>query len=327
MLKWMIIFFSAFCVSDRPDEELIIPDALSPPRPSVPERRKRGRPPKNSTQKAASEPSVPKRRRDQSNLPSCPSRTSSSTTIEQTASSVSRRIQSSTRAQSSNDTASSTIIASNDDANGEESDSEVQAAIHKEQQQQAKQSFRINTFNVVLDCLLSQISTRFAASKSIADKFSFLCDFSLDLGLAENAARELVSFYHEDLSLDFEQQFRLLRRSMSILLQPEAGNGNSSSFIPPLDLLNAIYRLELNNLIPEICNALRIFLFFVSSAEGERTFNVFSDVKDDHRTTMTQDRLNALLILSIERRIARTIDFTEIIDEFAKKAARRVNFI
>ena len=69
------------------------------------------------------------------------------------------------------------------------------------------------------------------------------------------------------------------------------------------------------------------FFFFVSSAEGERTFNVFSDVKDDHRTTMTQDRLNALLILSIERRIARTIDFTEIIDEFAKKAARRVNFI
>ena len=116
-----------------------------------------------------------------------------------------------------------------------------------------------------MDCLLSQISTRFAASKSIADKFSFLCDFSLDLGLAENAARELVPFYHEDLSLDFEQQFRLLRRSMPILLQPEAGNGNSSSFIPPLDLLNAINRLELNNLIPEICNALRIFLFFVSS--------------------------------------------------------------
>ena len=44
------------------------------------------------------------------------------------------------------------------------------------------------------------------------------------------------------------------------------------------------------------------------------------------RTTMTQDRLNDLAVLSIESDVARKIDFTDIIDMFAMKKGRKGAF-
>jgi len=142
----------------------------------------------------------------------------------------------------------------------------------------------------------------------------------LDSETAEKAARALVQFYTQDLTENFESQFKLLRRSRSILLQPEITK------IKPLDLLNAIYNLELHSIMPEICIALRIFLCFsVSVAEGERSFNSLG--KSRFRTTMLQHRLNSLAIISIESELAASINFDQIIDDFAAKAARRVKLV
>ena len=136
-------------------------------------------------------------------------------------------------------------------------DPELALRLQEEMQERANDSFRINTFNVVMDCLLSQIETRFESSKSIAKLFSFLWDFNLDSETAEKASRALVQFYTQDLTENFESQFKLLRRLRSILLQPERTK------IKPLDLLNAIYNLELHSIMPEICIALRIFFALV----------------------------------------------------------------
>ena len=204
----------------------------------------------------------------------------------------------------------------------ESDDPELALRLQEEMQERANDSFRINAFNVVMDCLLSQIETRFESSKSIAKLFSFLWDFNLDSETAEKAARALVQFYTQDLTENFESQFKLLRRSRSILLQPERTK------IKPLDLLNAIYHLELHSIMPEICIALRIFLCFsVSVAEGERSFNSLGSIKSRFRTTMLQHRLNSLAIISIESELAASINFDQIIDDFAAKAARRVKLV
>ena len=44
------------------------------------------------------------------------------------------------------------------------------------------------------------------------------------------------------------------------------------------------------------------------------------------RSRMTQDRLNDLVVLSIESEVTRKIDFTDIIDMFAMKKARKGAF-
>jgi hypothetical protein len=51
---------------------------------------------------------------------------------------------------------------------------------------------------------------------------------------------------------------------------------------------------------PTITTALRIFVSWPASvASGERTFNVLKRVKNYHRSTMGQDRLNGFATLSI----------------------------
>lgn len=60
----------------------------------------------------------------------------------------------------------------------------------------------------------------------------------------------------------------------------------------PLQLLNAIYNLQLQSIFGEICIALRLFCTSpVNVAGGERAFSKMKLVKNYLRSTMCQDRL------------------------------------
>ena len=55
----------------------------------------------------------------------------------------------------------------------------------------------------------------------------------------------------------------------------------------------------------------------ITVASAERSFSKLKLIKSYLRTTMTQDRLNGLTILSIEKNMLKTIDVEHIIDYFA----------
>lgn len=61
----------------------------------------------------------------------------------------------------------------------------------------------------------------------------------------------------------------------------------------------------------------------VSVASCERSFSKLKLIKNYLRTTMSQDRLKALAILSVESEIADEVDLNDTIDEFAREKARR----
>ena len=76
-------------------------------------------------------------------------------------------------------------------------------------------------------------------------------------------------------------------------------------------------------MFPNTITALRIFASLPASvASGERNFNVLEQVKNYHRSTMGQGRLNGLAMLNINYDIARRLDFTSLIDAFAQKKVR-----
>ena len=212
-----------------------------------------------------------------------------------------------------------------DDSDSEESDSgsdtQLIEAQKSREREAADSSFRINCFSVVLDCLLTQVRTRFEDSKLISQRFSFLWDFSLDESDSKEAAVALQLLYNEDLTENFLNEFSLLNRSKTIFLKP------NSSYISPLDLLNKIYNLEMQSILPEVCVALRMFLCLpVTVAEGERSFSSLSFLKNSLRSTMSQDRLNSLALIAIEEEIVSQTNYDEIIDNFANQAARRKPF-
>jgi len=78
---------------------------------------------------------------------------------------------------------------------------------------------------------------------------------------------------------------------------------------------------------PEVCTALLLFLTIpVTSASAERSFSKLKMIKGYLRSTMTQDRLSGLALLSIEQETARKVNFDDLIDEFAEAKASKKQF-
>ncbi|XP_033986973.1 zinc finger MYM-type protein 1-like [Trematomus bernacchii] len=70
-------------------------------------------------------------------------------------------------------------------------------------------------------------------------------------------------------------------------------------------------------------------LVTMATAEAERCFSTLKRIKTFLRNSMTQDRLNALAMLSIEKKLIRSIpDFnTRVIERFATQKERRAKFL
>lgn len=97
--------------------------------------------------------------------------------------------------------------------------------------------------------------------------------------------------------------------------------------IHAIDILNAIYTQNMENLVPNVVIAFRILLTIpVSVASGERSFSKLKLIKTYLRNSMGQDRLSELAIISIEKEIANSIDYDDIIEDFANKKSRKLEF-
>ncbi|ESO02950.1 hypothetical protein HELRODRAFT_81101, partial [Helobdella robusta] len=78
---------------------------------------------------------------------------------------------------------------------------------------------------------------------------------------------------------------------------------------------------------PYLSVSLQLFLTIcVSVASCERSFSKLKIIKNYLRSTMGQSRLSDLAILSIERDLAKEVDFDEVIDKFASLKARKGKF-
>lgn len=93
-----------------------------------------------------------------------------------------------------------------------------------------------------------------------------------------------------------------------------------------LGLLKAIVELDLKEMFPNVVVATKIFLTMpVTVASCERSFSKLKLIKTYLRSTIGQERLTGLAILSIEPDIRRCLSYEKIINDFAMKKARKVN--
>jgi len=81
---------------------------------------------------------------------------------------------------------------------------------------------------------------------------------------------------------------------------------------------------NISGLYPYIEIALRMFLCCpVSNCSAERSFSTLKRIKSYLRSTMDEDRLNSLAILSIESEITISLKYEDVINEFALQKAHR----
>ena len=85
---------------------------------------------------------------------------------------------------------------------------------------------------------------------------------------------------------------------------------------------------ELIEVFPDISTARKLSLTMpITSCEAERYFSKLAFIKNKFRSTMTEDRLNFLSILSIENYIARKLSYDNRVHEYVAREHRKKYFV
>ena len=91
-----------------------------------------------------------------------------------------------------------------------------------------------------------------------------------------------------------------------------------------VNLLQLMAQCKLQETVPNLIIAIRIYLTMaVSVASCERSFSKLKLIKMYLRCTMGQTRPTNLAIPSIERVRTESLDFDEVIDQFASTKSRK----
>lgn len=91
----------------------------------------------------------------------------------------------------------------------------------------------------------------------------------------------------------------------------------------PREMLDYLYKEDLD-LYGNLSIALRLLLTLpVTVASGERSFSSLKLIKTYLRSTMSQERLSGLALISIEHRVRRSLDLEDMVTAFAQAKARK----
>ena len=92
----------------------------------------------------------------------------------------------------------------------------------------------------------------------------------------------------------------------------------------PLDVLNYLKKIYS---FPNAYVAYRILLMIpVIVASTERSYSKLKLIKTYLRSTMSQERLNGLTILSIEKNILAKLEYKNLINNFASHKVKKIDF-
>ena len=117
-----------------------------------------------------------------------------------------------------------------------------------------------------------------------------------------------------------------LKTELSLIYDHEDFKGCSGA----LALFQVLMGNNLQDAFSETVSLLKILITTpMSTAKSERCFSTLKRIKTFLRNAMAQDRLNALAMLSIEKKLTRDIpDFNKrVIEKFASQKDRRAKFL
>jgi hAT family C-terminal dimerisation region len=188
-------------------------------------------------------------------------------------------------------------------------------------QKDAESYFRVNVFFKIIDFVTDGLSRRFSAVRDICGLFDFLWYFKQldDNELLQKASQfQLRYTYH--ISSDIQSEVLLLKRIFDVNFKVDA--------VLPKNIFGEILNLRLGNVFQNVLIALRIFLSLPATvASNERSFSVLKRIKAYFRSTVVEERLNGVAILNINSDKAKLLDFSQVIDKFAQRKARRLKHL
>ncbi|XP_068240913.1 uncharacterized protein [Palaemon carinicauda] len=190
--------------------------------------------------------------------------------------------------------------------------------------QNAKVNLEVNFYFAVLNVAINYVLERFKQLQQSKSVFGFLYGVKSLNGITNTQLREHCTKLEtalrvgESKDIDATDLCHELQ-AVARRLQPDT--------VTPLDVLKFICEQGLVHSVPNTFVALRILLTLpVTVASGERSFSKLKLIKTYLRSTMTEERLVGLAMVSIENEIAQKVDLKNLVADFDKKKARKAPF-
>jgi hypothetical protein len=184
---------------------------------------------------------------------------------------------------------------------------------------QAEDAFKVNYFLVMVDMAITSLKSRFEELQSFQSIFGFL--------MSSVALKSLDGSHIKD---------RCTKLAHTLSLESGACDVELNDLISELGVLQyalpnkSMTGLEIFEYVraadcyPNIYIAYRIlFTLPVTVASAERSFSKLKLLKNHLRSTMSQERLNGLATICIEKKLLDEIDIDTIINDFASRSVRR----
>ena len=171
----------------------------------------------------------------------------------------------------------------------------------------------------MIDSLSAELEKRMKVYDDICKIFGFLSELmSLSIEQIEDKAKNLVSSYPDDLEDTLVAE--LIQFAAFMHTQKRVSVNKSAE----LTMYRLLPSLNLFHTFPNVEIGLCIYLCMIlSNASSERSFSKLGIVKGERRSSMGQERLSMLVLMSIEYELLRSLDFTDTIEEFALAKARK----
>lgn len=173
-----------------------------------------------------------------------------------------------------------------------------------------------NKHREALDLIMRCINDRFSS----LDQFKFAA--LLDSGKFDGYSEEFPDDLYKELeSSVYAKLFnlKLLKFNLKSAWKRTEFKGNLEK------MTREIHAKGYDEDLPEYCKLVRLcFTIPLTVCSAERSFSTLLRVKTKLRTTMNQDRLSALALMSIESGLLRRLDLDRLIDVFGGMENRRI---
>ena len=184
------------------------------------------------------------------------------------------------------------------------------------------QKFRVTSYIPVIDQFVVSLAHCLSSYEELCSRFGFLGKLeSLSPVEIESLADYIVIVCKDDLEQCFGNELVQFVAFPNEFLKDADDNIGKE---------HILYKLIIDKRIkcsfPNVEIALRMYsILMVTNCSGERSFSKLKYIKNRLRTTMTNERVTHLSLMSIEYDILRDTDFDDLITDFAQRKGRKVS--
>jgi len=183
---------------------------------------------------------------------------------------------------------------------------------------EGEKQFKITYFLMIIDMAVRSLKTRFEQLESFKELFGFSMSSTtlkaLDGPELKVCCTTLTVVFSQGGSSDFDLNDMISELSVLQFTLSDT----------PMTAMEIFEFVTKADCYPNVSIAYRIlFTMPVTVASAERSFSKLKLLKNYLRSTMSQERLNGLATLCIEKRFLDEIDINTIINEFASRNVRK----